>query len=147
MDNLRNKNTHFGSQIKKIRELKKFTIRQAALQGGISNSYLSQVENEKRDVPKPATLEKIAKGLRVPKEEIFELAGFKQNDSNNPNWATDSDVKELDKFLESNGEMTYKGVELSKSQRERVNQILTQVFWDELKKDKKMRGNNNGKNE
>ncbi|KWT46803.1 XRE family transcriptional regulator [Levilactobacillus brevis] len=72
--------TKFGSQLKKLRNEKGFTIRQAALQANLSNSFWSQVENGKRNIPKPITLEKMAKGLRVSKEQIFVMAGINNSD-------------------------------------------------------------------
>ena len=69
-------NQNFRTEIKNIRLEKKFTLRQVALQSGIDAGYLSQLENGKRNIPKPTTLEKLAKGLRISKEEIFKLAGL-----------------------------------------------------------------------
>lgn len=81
--NLRNKYQNFGPQLKKMRTEKGYTVRQAALQAGISSSYWSQVENAKREIPTPKTLEKIAKGIRTNKHIIFKMAGIinKQQDS------------------------------------------------------------------
>lgn len=67
---------NFGLSIKKIRKEKGFSVRQAALQANISSSYWSQVENNKRNVPKPTTLEKMAKGLRIPVQNIYQIAGL-----------------------------------------------------------------------
>ena len=67
---------NFGLSIKKIREEKGFSVRQAALQANISSSYWSQVENNKRNIPKPATLKKMAKGLRIPVQNIYQIAGL-----------------------------------------------------------------------
>lgn len=67
---------YFGREIKRIREDKKFSVRQTALQAQMSNSYLSQIENGLVNIPKPITLEKLAHGLRVPKQTIFKLAGL-----------------------------------------------------------------------
>lgn len=66
----------FRTEIKNIRLEKKFTLRQVALQSGIDAGYLSQLENGKRNIPKPETLKKLAKGLRISKEEMFKLAGL-----------------------------------------------------------------------
>lgn len=68
--------SNFGLTIKKIREEKGFSVRQAALQANISSSYWSQVENNKRNIPKPATLEKMARGLRIPVQNIYQIAGL-----------------------------------------------------------------------
>lgn len=46
-ENLRNEVLNFGPKIKEIRNKKRFTVRQAALQAGISPSFWSQVENKK----------------------------------------------------------------------------------------------------
>lgn len=75
-ENLRNEVLNFGPKLKELRNEKRFTIRQAALQAGISSSFWSQVENKKREIPKPNTLKKMAKGLRVSEQEILELAGI-----------------------------------------------------------------------
>lgn len=72
----------FGKKIKNIRTEKRFSVRQAALQSGISNSFLSQVENGKRNIPKPETLKKIAKGLRISEDEIMYIAGYAAKPTN-----------------------------------------------------------------
>ncbi|USS93798.1 helix-turn-helix domain-containing protein [Fructilactobacillus ixorae] len=72
----------FGQKLRDIRKSKGFSIRQVAMQAGTSNPYLSQVENGKRSIPKPSTLRKIAKGLRIPESEIFKMAGL--DTQNNP---------------------------------------------------------------
>lgn len=69
--------TNFGDEIKKIREEKHYSLRQAAQQMGVSASYLSNLENKKTPSnPKPMTLDKIADGLRTDKDTIYKLAGF-----------------------------------------------------------------------
>ncbi|WP_429971317.1 helix-turn-helix domain-containing protein [Fructilactobacillus sp. Tb1] len=132
----------FGNDLKNLRKEKGFTLRQLAMQANINPGYLSRLENGKQNIPKPETLEKLAKGLRISKEEMFKLAGLEISsddklDKYKPEWADENDVLQLDKFLETNGEMTFKGVELNKEQRERVTEVLTQVFWNELKKQRK----------
>ena len=66
----------FGEKIKEIRLSKGDSIRKIALYAGISASYYSQVENNKRRVPKPTTLRKIAKGLRISDVAIYKLANL-----------------------------------------------------------------------
>ncbi|CAK1244829.1 SOS-response transcriptional repressor LexA (RecA-mediated autopeptidase) (LexA) [Fructobacillus fructosus] len=73
----------FGNNIRDLRKEKGFSIRQLALQSGVSNPFLSQVENARRSIPKPSTLEKIAHGLRVDKSVIFKMAGIVDNIPNN----------------------------------------------------------------
>jgi len=64
----------FGNELRKIRRGKGDSVRKVALYAGISASYYSQIENNKRQIPKPNTLRKIAKGLRISETQIFELA-------------------------------------------------------------------------
>lgn len=66
----------FGLKIKELRNEHRFTVRQVAQQAGISSSFWSLVENGKRSIPKPVTLEKMAHGLREPKEKILRYAGL-----------------------------------------------------------------------
>ncbi|GIC70578.1 LexA family protein [Fructobacillus tropaeoli] len=72
-------NQEFGYKIRELRQQKGFSISQTALQAGVSQPYLSQVENARRSIPKPSTLEKIAHGLRVDKSVIFKMAGIVDN--------------------------------------------------------------------
>lgn len=76
-------NQEFGYKIRELRQQKGFSISQTALQAGVSQPYLSQVENARRSIPKPSTLEKIAHGLRVDKSVIFKMAGIVDNIPNN----------------------------------------------------------------
>ncbi|USS87313.1 helix-turn-helix domain-containing protein [Fructilactobacillus hinvesii] len=78
---MNDKNKKFGQQIKELRHQRGFSVRQTALQAQMSNSYLSQIENGLVNIPKPITLEKLAKGLRVPVGEIFQMAGLQSQQS------------------------------------------------------------------
>lgn len=77
------KQIQFGLKIKELRNKHHFTVRQVSQQAGISSSFWSLVENGKRNIPKPVTLEKMAHGLREPKEKILELAGLDTSNNNN----------------------------------------------------------------
>lgn len=66
----------FGSYIKRIRESKNMTLNQVALYAEISAAQLSRIETGKRGTPKPMTIERIAKALRVDYEELMVKAGY-----------------------------------------------------------------------
>ena len=66
----------FGSELKRIRNNLGLTVREVAKRSDISHSYLSQVENGRRNPPKPETLIKIAKGLNVNSDDLMYLAGY-----------------------------------------------------------------------
>ena len=74
--------SQLGDYIKNILDKNKWSIRKGALQIGVSAAYLSKLINHKADSnPKPATLRKLASGLHVSPEELFELAGIKLSDT------------------------------------------------------------------
>lgn len=66
----------FGSYIKGIREGKSMTLNQVAMYADISAAQLSRIETGKRGTPKPATVEKIAKALKVDYKELMVVAGY-----------------------------------------------------------------------
>ncbi|CAK8054160.1 helix-turn-helix domain-containing protein [Eupransor demetentiae] len=73
----------FGNKIRDIRLMKGYSVRQAAMQGGISFSFLSKVENGHRSIPKVENLYKIAKGLRISNEDILKIAGINSGEADN----------------------------------------------------------------
>jgi len=143
--NLRNEVLNFGPKIKEIRNTKRFTIRQAALQAGISSSFWSQVENKKREIPKTNTLKKMATGLRISDEEIFKLAGI-SSDSNQDSGSTkkkhyydltEKDERNIDKELEdmlsgldSKNSLSFfqNGAELSDDDKELLKASMRQTL-------------------
>lgn len=66
----------FGEYIRGLRKSKKITIRQIELYEGVSNSYLSLLENGKRGIPSPDILKKLSKALDVNYEQLMEKAGY-----------------------------------------------------------------------
>ncbi|MYL45012.1 helix-turn-helix domain-containing protein [Virgibacillus halodenitrificans] len=88
----------FGNYIKSLRTDKKLTIRQLELYSGVSNSYLSQLENGKRSIPSPEILKKLSKGLKVPYKELLDKAGYFENEEKE-----DTSLEELRKVVEDLG--------------------------------------------
>ncbi|MBO0450787.1 helix-turn-helix domain-containing protein [Candidatus Enterococcus murrayae] len=116
---------------------------------GIPTSTLSGYF-AKRSTIKEDNLEIIADKFRVDKSDIdprYRKPDWKDLDGkltdkhfesikraeNAPDWATDDDVIELEEVLKSNQPMAYGGIELSKEDRERINAVIEQVFWERLK--------------
>jgi transcriptional regulator with XRE-family HTH domain len=64
-----------GEFLKKRREELNLTLRDVQDKTGISNAYLSQIENGKVVQPTPSTLEKLAKCYDVPYHRLMDLAG------------------------------------------------------------------------
>lgn len=65
----------FGQYLKEKREAKNWSMNQLAINANVSHSLISRVEGGDRGAPKPDTLEKLAKALQVPFEEMMEKAG------------------------------------------------------------------------
>ncbi|TWW13636.1 hypothetical protein LABALGNA3A7_05590 [Dellaglioa algida] len=101
----------FGLKIKSIREEKHFTVRQAALQGGFSSAYLSQIENGKKNIPKVETLYKIAQGLRISNDEILELAGIGTKKDN---------INKIDEQFEEELVLAFDGKPIPDSDKQKI---------------------------
>lgn len=116
-------NSQLGDYIKSILEKNKWSMRQGALQIGVSAAYLSKLINHKADSnPKPATLRKLAKGLRVSPEEMFRLAGISFNgneDSDEPEYV---DLKQ--QINDKNKIMTFEGRVIPPEDLEYMQRIL-----------------------
>ncbi len=68
--------TELGSIIKTARERHEITLREAEEQCGVSNSYLSQIENGKIKKPSPDILNKLSLFYQIPYEMLLEKAGY-----------------------------------------------------------------------
>ncbi|ELK46809.1 helix-turn-helix transcriptional regulator [Halobacillus sp. BAB-2008] len=87
----------FGAKLKEIRKNKNITLLELKARTGYSDSYLSQIENGYKDLPKPALLRKLAIGLDVSPIYLLNIAGYS---------ASYIDVE--------NGSVKYKRVDLGK---------------------------------
>lgn len=122
--NLRNETLNFGPKIKKIREQKHFTVRQAALQANISNSFWSQVENKKREIPKPDTLRKMALGLRISEKEIFKMAGISTPTINDYNKKSEPVHINVEDLVNDASMLTSRDTALTNEDREAIRAML-----------------------
>ncbi|WP_445480430.1 helix-turn-helix domain-containing protein [Lysinibacillus irui] len=89
----------FGNYIKNIRESKNMTLNQVALYAEISAAQLSRIETGKRGTPKPQTIERIARALKVDYNELMSIAGYIE---------TDSSIDHLSEEVNSNPKLTEK---------------------------------------
>jgi transcriptional regulator with XRE-family HTH domain len=65
-----------GQKLKETRELIPFTLRQVEDATGISNAYLSQLENDKIKKPSASVLYKLAMLYKLSLEELLGAAGI-----------------------------------------------------------------------
>src|SRR5271165_7331888 len=67
-----------GEGLKLARELRKLSLRDVEKATGISNPYLSQLENNKINKPSPFYLHKLANLFEIDYEMLMEAAGYVQ---------------------------------------------------------------------
>jgi HTH-type transcriptional regulator, competence development regulator len=68
--------TEIGAYIKKVRESKNLGVNQLATYAGVSGAQISRIESGERKNPKPETLAKLAKALKVDYDELMSKAGY-----------------------------------------------------------------------
>jgi HTH-type transcriptional regulator, competence development regulator len=67
-----------GEGLKTARELRKLSLREVEEATGISNAYLSQLENDKIKKPSPHFLHKLASIYDIGYELLMDAAGYVQ---------------------------------------------------------------------
>lgn len=65
-----------GAGLRTARELRKLSLRQVEEATGVSNAYLSQLENDKIKKPSPHFLHKLAALYDIGYEVLMEAAGY-----------------------------------------------------------------------
>ncbi|MNW59288.1 hypothetical protein D3C74_371980 [compost metagenome] len=54
-----------------------------------------------------------------------------------PEWATNKDKRDFRKMLEDDGELMFDGIPLNKEDKQRIKDVLTGLFWDAKKMNKR----------
>jgi transcriptional regulator with XRE-family HTH domain len=62
--------------MRSLREGQKLSVREAAAKSGVSVSYITQIENERRKTPSPEVLKKLAPAYNVPVRDLLKAAGY-----------------------------------------------------------------------
>lgn len=65
-----------ASELKQLREIRGYSLRQVEKATGVSNAYLSQIERGDAAKPSPDKLARLANFYVVPYEQLMELAGY-----------------------------------------------------------------------
>lgn len=73
---MKTENLSLGSKLRCIRNMRNLSLRDVESKTGISNAYLSQLENGKVREPSPHFLYKLSKLYNVDYEIIMEYAGY-----------------------------------------------------------------------
>lgn len=124
----------FYEQLKDLRKLKGFTIREVSSRSGVSKAYISQLENGNRGVPSPEILKKLSSGLHISYDELMKLAGYIGETS--PYLTQNSEtVTDLRQYI-LNHHLMLDGHILTIEDKEWINQVLTAMFWKEKQKNR-----------
>ncbi|WP_246224859.1 helix-turn-helix domain-containing protein [Lentilactobacillus kribbianus] len=128
------KTQKFVIRLEDLKEQSGLTQTEIAKRIGIDRTAYSKIKNGTRKLSS-SEAKKLANLFNVSTDYL--LGESSKTSDSTPDWATEKDISDLHDFLATNGQMTYKGMDLTQEQRERVDQIITQVFWEELEKDKR----------
>ena len=77
-----------GSELREVRTMRNLSLRDVESATGISNAYLSQLENGKVKKPSPHFLHKLAKLYEVDYEMLMEAAGYIHGRTDRPGPST-----------------------------------------------------------
>lgn len=121
-----------GDLVKQFRKERGFTQKELADKVSLTSQVISNIERNYTSVS-AEDLTNIAKALGVTPNELLDNESHLENA---PDWATRDDLIQLEEMLKSNIPMAYNGVELNDEDKERINAVLTQVFWERLKEQK-----------
>lgn len=110
-----------GEFIKELRKEKGYTLREVAEKTGISNTYISNLENGVKDSPSMETLFKLSRALDVNYTQLLEKSGY-INEKDNILTKDEEKAFEAAAFLQSSEELhlIYQQLEKSKSVEERT---------------------------
>ncbi|MGO4370359.1 helix-turn-helix domain-containing protein, partial [Paenibacillus sp. MCAF20] len=89
-------------------------------------SNFGHIEND-RVTPTSEDLQKIADILTTTTDYLL---GRDHSTATIPEWATYKDKRDFKKLLEDDGEVMFDGVPMSPTDRQRVMDVLTGLFWE-----------------
>ncbi len=86
-----------GEVIRRQRELHELSMRQFATMAGISNPYLSQIENGLRE-PSERVVDAIARSLETSADALYEQAGLHRRDEDDDDTGTREAIEADDRL-------------------------------------------------
>jgi transcriptional regulator with XRE-family HTH domain len=101
-----------GAYLRRLRESKHLSLREAASHANISSAYLSQVESGKRGKrkgsadhfgPHPQILKKLAEAYHIPANDLFTRAGYLDERENAKGFSEERETDRLFDFVMNDG--------------------------------------------
>lgn len=114
----------FGEYLRSLRNRKGLTMRQLEDLSGISRSYISQIENGKRDIPSLDVIKSIHEHLDVTYEHLLQEAGY----SVDTEYLSFPDLKSMLQQGQNENVVYYDGIILSSQQCKLLREILDEFI-------------------
>lgn len=112
------KPSSLGEGLKTAREMRKLSLREVEDVTGISNAYLSQLENDKVKKPSPHFLHKLATLYSIDYEMLMEAAGYVQRkQKDGPKTLAGAALRGLESLTAEEEEQVAKYLAFLRSQR------------------------------
>lgn len=111
-----------GENLKRIRKSKKITLQQLENKTGITNSYISAIENGKKNNPSQDVLERLAAALEVPVSAFFDNIDIRKIEKNNDIRGIERD-RDLERIERARSKM-------SEKEKEKMMKVLEASFDD-----------------
>jgi len=108
--------------LKNLRSAKNLSLRQVERKSGVSNAYLSQLENGKIKEPSPHILHKLAEVYDTPYNDLMKLVGYiKEQKGENVSKKIMSDVafKALSELKDDEKEAVLEYIEFIRNKRKK----------------------------
>ncbi len=122
------------SRIKSLANEKKVSLQEVAKAAGIGENSIYAWRTK---APSSDKLQLVADYFNVSTDYLLERTDNPFLENEIPEWATKTDVLELEKFLTSNKEMRYDGVKLTKEDEAKLKGFLEGLFWERLETHRK----------
>lgn len=116
------KNPVLAEILRRLRETKRLSLRQVEKKTGVSNAYLSQIENGKIGEPSPHILHKLSEVYDTSYNDLMKLAGYiKEEKGEKINKKIISDVafKAMDELSDDEKEAVLEYIEFIRRKRKR----------------------------
>lgn len=131
-----------GLRIKELRLQKELTQQYMAEKLNMGRSNFGHIEND-RVTPTSEDLQKIADILETSTDYLLGRSPQKYksyvSEPSTPSWSSPKDLRDLKKIIEE-GDIMFDGVPLDSEKRQRVMDVLTGLFWEAKKMNKKTYG-------
>ena len=98
-----------GEELKKLREARGMKLREVESKSGISNGYITQLENNKIKEPSPNILHKLSVVYEVPYNKLLKAAGYivpSQNNAGGASASKDDDERSFSSYALSTANLT-----------------------------------------